>query len=130
MIYPISQSGKPQLPLTLQIGKKLVNVLTLVDTGFDGFLAIPEKFAQSLGILPTFKKEVTLANNENYFVGGVDLSVEMKELDFKEKVEILFIQGEKALFGLSLLSLICLDLNKDLVLCFNDCKIRFDEYPN
>jgi len=100
--------------------------LTLVDTGFDGFLAIPVKFAQSLGILPTFKKEVILANGENYFVGGVDLSIEMRELGFKEKIEILFIQGEKALFGLSLLSLICLDLNRDMVISFNDCEIRFD----
>jgi predicted aspartyl protease len=103
-----------------------VDVLTLVDTGFDGFLAIPDKFAQSLGLLPTFKKEVILANGENYFVGGIDLSVEMDDLGFKEKVEVLFIQGEKALFGLSLLSLICLDLNRDLILSFNDCKIRFD----
>jgi predicted aspartyl protease len=99
-------------------------VLTLVDTGFDGFLAIPEKFAFSIGVFPSFKTEVILANNEKYFVGGVDLCLEMKEIKFKKKVEVLLIQGDKALFGLGLLELICIDLNRDWLLGFNSHEIR------
>jgi len=94
----------PRVPLVLSTASGSVRVEFIVDTGFDGELALPPSLAANIGIriAPGNVRSIVLANGRTHYCGACETSLIWQD-DGERLTEVLLLDGEP-LLGVQLLA--------------------------
>lgn len=72
----IESTNYPYLPISVRSGTFSANAVALVDTGFDGYLALPRSLSAELGV-PQFAEPIGVASGDVFtapgYVGTIQL---------------------------------------------------------
>jgi predicted aspartyl protease len=119
----INPQKKLELELQILSEQSSKNVICLIDTGFDGFIAIDENTAEKMKLKVEKRVNIILANGKKILtpVCKLDIILEVSTgtIEFESKVLVIPNLSQPTI-GLQLLSDICENLNTDFIVNFNE----------
>jgi clan AA aspartic protease len=120
----------PQLIIhLLEPNEKLekLKIKSLIDTGFDEYLAIPDFVAKSLNLVEKSLIQVNLGEGSCNNLPVAEILMKVSGFEQEILVDVIITQDEEAIIGTKILELICRENQVKFCLDFINSKIGFEK---